>query len=131
LWSAFVIATAFVCWPFDATLRLAQRGSTLWAASGFRLNPRWQLELVNRERLAKAGACIICVNHQSQADILALSNLHGSWRWVSKVEIFRIPFLGWAMKAIGTPGVRRGDKESGQKMLEHCRVWLDRGVSIL
>jgi 1-acyl-sn-glycerol-3-phosphate acyltransferase len=74
---------------------------------------------------------VICVNHQSQVDILALSNLHGSWRWVSKVEIFRIPFLGWAMKSIGTPGVKRGDKASGQKMLEQCRVWLDRGVSIL
>src|SRR5438445_13398047 len=81
-WSVVVIVTALLTWPFDRTLRLAQLGSTLWAASGFRMNPRWSLEARGRERLANAGACVICANHQSQVDILALSTLHGSWRWV-------------------------------------------------
>ena len=129
-WSFVVIATVLVTWPFDRRLRLAQYGATYWAASGFRLNPRWSVETRGREKLDRA-ASVICANHQSKVDILALSTLHGNWRWVSKREVFWIPFLGWAMKAVGTPFVKRGDKESGQKMLAHCRRWLERGVSIL
>jgi 1-acyl-sn-glycerol-3-phosphate acyltransferase len=129
--STFVIILAILSWPFDRTVFPAHRLTTLWAASGFRLNPRWSLEARNRERLARAGASVICVNHLSQVDITALSTLHGNWRWASKAEMFWVPFLGWAMKAVGTPFVRRGDKQSGKRLLEQCRRWLDLGVSIL
>ncbi len=128
---ALVMLAALLLWPVDRNQRVAQLGATLWGHLCFLANPRWKLELRGKERLARAGACVLSANHTSQVDILAISALHGNWRWVSKREIFRIPFLGWAMKLIGTPSVRRGDKESGQKVLAHCRRWLDRGVSIL
>lgn len=132
-----VVCGVFVCvstplvWPFDRTLWIPQRGATIWGHLCFLANPRWSLEVRGRENLARAGPCVLCANHASQVDILAISALHGQWRWVSKSTVFWFPFLGWAMKAIGTPSVRRGDKESGQKMLAHCRRWLERGVSIL
>jgi 1-acyl-sn-glycerol-3-phosphate acyltransferase len=144
LWSAFVwaemaaltaffgiavILAAFLLWPVDRNLRVAQLGATWWAYLCFKANPLWKLEVLGRERMVEGA--ILCANHASQVDILAISALHGQWRWVSKTAVFWVPFLGWAMKAIGTPGVRRGDKESGQRMLAHCRRWLDRGVSIL
>ncbi|MBI3725868.1 1-acyl-sn-glycerol-3-phosphate acyltransferase [bacterium] len=131
VFSTFVIVAAILLWPLDRTSRVAQAGVTVWGHLCFRANPRWHLSVRGRERLRAAGACVLCSNHQSQVDILAISALHGQWRWVSKREIFWIPFLGWAMKAIGCPSVTRGDRSSGQRMLEQCRSWLDRGVSIL
>jgi 1-acyl-sn-glycerol-3-phosphate acyltransferase len=131
VYAIVVILSALLFFPVDRNLRIAQLGATLWAHSCFLANPRWRLEVRGRDNLKKAGPAVICSNHTSQVDILAISALHGNWRWVSKREIFYFPFLGWAMWAIGTPSVKRGDKESGQKMLAHCRRWLDRGVSIL
>lgn len=117
--------------PIDRNQRIAQRLSTLWGAACFRANPRWRVRVVGRERFARRGAAILCANHQSQLDILAISTLHGEWRWLSKAAVFRVPFLGWAMWSIGTPAVKRGDRDSGQRALEKCRAWLDRGVAVL
>jgi 1-acyl-sn-glycerol-3-phosphate acyltransferase len=126
-----VMLAAVLLWPFDQNQRTAQLAATAWGHLCFLANPRWKLEVRGKENLARAGPCVLSANHTSQVDILAISALHGQWRWVSKREVFWIPFLGWAMKLIGTPSVKRGDKESGQRMLAHCRRWLDRGVSIL
>lgn len=126
-----VLVSVALLWPFDRNLRVGQLFATLWAHLCFLANPRWKLEVRGRDTFKRAGTAVLCANHTSQVDILAISSLHGQWRWVSKREMFFFPFLGWAMWAIGTPSVRRGDKESGQKMLAHCRRWLDRGVSIL
>jgi len=127
----FTVLAATLLRPIDPNRRIGQLASTAWGHACFLANPLWKLEIKGRERMKKAGPVVICANHSSQVDILAISALHGQWRWVSKSEMFWFPFLGWGMKAIGSPFVRRGDKESGKKMLEHCRWWLDRGVSIL
>jgi 1-acyl-sn-glycerol-3-phosphate acyltransferase len=129
--AVLVLLSVALLWPFDRNLRVGQFFATVWAHGCFKANPRWSLEVRGRERFRAAGTAVLCANHTSQVDILSVSALHGQWRWVSKREMFFFPFLGWAMWAIGTPSVKRGDKESGQKMLAHCRRWLDRGVSIL
>jgi 1-acyl-sn-glycerol-3-phosphate acyltransferase len=131
VFGVLVMSAGVLLWPIDRNQRVAQLAATLWGHCCFLANPRWKLDVRGKENLARAGACVLSANHTSQVDILAISALHGSWRWVSKREVFYTPFLGWAMKLIGTPAVKRGDKESGQKMLAHCRRWLDRGVSIL
>lgn len=129
--ATLVIVTGILTRPFDRRLRLAQYVGTIWGAAMFRMNPRWSIEVRHPERLESRGAAVVCANHQSNADVFALCVLHGSWRWVSKLEVLWVPFIGWANFVLGTPFVRRGDKESGKKVLAQSKRWLDRGVSII
>ena len=61
-------------------------------------------------RLDKAQ--IFVSNHQSFFDIFALSGyLSVPIIWVAKASLFRIPFLGWAMKAAGYISVERENRK--------------------
>ena len=37
-------------------------------------------------------------NHLSLLDILVLFRLFTHFKWVSKIENFRVPFIGWNMR---------------------------------
>jgi 1-acyl-sn-glycerol-3-phosphate acyltransferase len=49
---------------------------------------------------------------------------------VSKLEIFRVPLIGWNMVLNRYIKLKRGDKESAEKMLRECEMRLDEGSSI-
>ena len=51
------------------------------------------------------------VNHQSAFDIFAvLGFLPLHFKWIARKEIFRIPILGWAMRAAGYISIDREGK---------------------
>ena len=51
-------------------------------------------------------------NHQSLLDILVLFRLFVHFKWVSKIENFRVPCIGWNMSLNRYIKLRRGDRES-------------------
>ena len=54
------------------------------------------------EHVPTEGPVIIASNHQSFFDMLAiLAHVPLPVRFVAKKEVFRIPFFGWAVKAVG------------------------------
>lgn len=56
---------------------------------------------------------LLTPNHCSFLDIFALSAaLPRSVKYVSKAEILRIPFIGWAMQLAGHIALRRADRKS-------------------
>lgn len=124
----FVVGLALA--PVDRSRRVAQALVTVWGHGLVILHPRWRVRTLHRERL-QGGPFVICANHQSFADTLALSALHGHWKWVAKSSVFLVPFMGWGMWAVGYVGVRRGKKESAERMIQDCRRWLARGASVL
>jgi 1-acyl-sn-glycerol-3-phosphate acyltransferase len=52
-------------------------------------------------------------------------------KWMSKIEILRIPYLGWMMALAGDIPVDRGSRESAVKALERCRRTLRNRVSVM
>jgi 1-acyl-sn-glycerol-3-phosphate acyltransferase len=64
-------------------------------------------------------------------DILVLFDLFRPFKWVSKHENFKIPFVGWNMRLNGYVSLVRGDRESVEQMLEECRGLLRRGNPLL
>ena len=70
-------------------------------------------------------------NHLSLIDILVLFRLFTHYKWVSKVENFRVPMIGWNMSLNRYIKLRRGNKSSVVKMLKACRETLDEGSSIM
>jgi 1-acyl-sn-glycerol-3-phosphate acyltransferase len=70
-------------------------------------------------------------NHQSFVDILVLFRLFVHFKWVSKIEMFKIPAIGWNMALNRYIPLRRGDRKSILEMMRACEASLAEGNSIM
>jgi len=129
----FPIALAIYCVTalFDRRRTLLHRFTSFWASLYTWLNPAWPVEIVHRERLHTAGPAVIVANHLSLLDILVLFRLQHHFKWVSKVENFRVPLIGWNMSLCGYIPIERGAKTSVLTMMRRCDEALAHGSSIM
>ena len=72
------------------------------------VTPRWRFEVRGPMPADPRHPYVVVSNHESFADMLLLTHLPWEMKWLSKVEIFRIPFLGWLLWAAMDIGVKRG-----------------------
>jgi 1-acyl-sn-glycerol-3-phosphate acyltransferase len=117
--------------PFDPRRVALHLYSCAWATFYIVVNPVWRTRFHGRERLPWRGAAVLVANHLSLLDILVLYGLFRPFKWVSKEEVFRVPFLGWNMRLNDYVALRRGDRESIRHMMDHCRAHLARGTPVL
>ena len=96
-----------------------------------KMSPFWKVVTEGREKIDPDQAYIIVPNHQSMLDIVFFNMLHHRLRWVSKVEIFRLPIVGQEMKMVKYIELVRGNKASVIKMMEKCVESLKDGISIV
>ena len=61
------------------------------------------------DQLTTGTAYVLAPNHTSPMDIAALLVARPDARFVAAAELFRIPLLGAAMRALGTVPIERGD----------------------
>jgi 1-acyl-sn-glycerol-3-phosphate acyltransferase len=117
--------------PFDPRRSLLHRYTCWWAQLYLRCLPGCQLEVEGREKIVPHTPYVLVANHQSAADIMALSALAVPFKWISKKANFRIPFIGWNMYLNGYIKVEPGNPESVHVTMALCRRWLARGVPSL
>jgi 1-acyl-sn-glycerol-3-phosphate acyltransferase len=117
--------------PFDRKKVVLHQFTCLWASLYTWANPAWPVRVLHRERLHKEGATVMVANHLSLLDILVLFRLFHHFKWVSKIENFRIPCVGWNMSLNGYIKLRRGDKTSVLEMLRQCEEAIAVGNSIM
>lgn len=133
--SGLLFVVAFLIWavtaPFDRRLIALHRFSCFWGAFYLWIQPAWSLRVTGREHADWSQAHVMVSNHESAIDILALYSLFRHFKWVSKIEMFRIPFIGWNMTLNRYLAIRRGDRGSVLKLLENCKETLDQGSSVL
>lgn len=96
-----------------------------------KMSPFWKVIVDGREKLDQKQAYIIIPNHQSLLDIVFFNMLRHRLRWVSKIEIFRVPLVGWEMKMVKYIELIRGNKASVVKMMEKCVESLQDGISVV
>ena len=71
-------------------------------------------------------------NHQSNFDIpVLLGHLTVQFRWLAKMELFKIPIFGRAMRKAGYISIDRNDRESAFGSLEVAAKKIKSGVSVL
>lgn len=116
---------------FDRRRRLLHLYTCLWAYHYVRVLPLWRAHFSDVSRIAPGTTYMMVSNHQSLGDILVLFGLFRHYKWVSKLAIFRVPFIGWNMVLNDYVALRRGDPESIQQMMDACRRHLKRGSSVL
>jgi len=73
---------------------------------------------------------MVVSNHQSQLDILVAFRLFFPFKWVSKAEVFKLPFIGWNMVLNRYIKLKRGDKDSVEQMMIDCEKTISKGSSI-
>jgi len=84
------------------------------------------------EKIRTAGPCILVVNHNSLLDVPCVGVLLDiDYKWVAKREIFRIPFVGWHLRACGHFWIDRSQHRNSQRLEEQFHRVLQSGASIL
>ncbi len=88
--------------------------------------------LHNREKALPGQSYIVCPNHQSHTDILALIQaLPVRFRWVIKKEIVSIPGFGWGVVRTGAIVLDRSQKAEAFRKLKEGADKASGGWSIL
>jgi 1-acyl-sn-glycerol-3-phosphate acyltransferase len=95
------------------------------------LIPIWKIDIEGREKVANGTTYVIISNHQSILDILFINCLRYSYKWISKIENVKVPFLGWYIRMADYITVNRENEESKTQMLEKSYNCLKRGISIM
>ncbi len=133
--SVVMFPVALLCWvltlPFDRRKVILHRLTSFWASLYTWLNPAWPVKVVGREKIDPNETYVMVANHQSLLDIFVLFRLFRHFKWVSKIENFRIPFIGWNMRLNDYIQLKRGDRSSVAVMLRACRENLAVGNSIM
>ena len=140
-WSFVVVSSlvlfpvAVVIWavtsPFDRRKRVLHRFTCFWGSLYTWLNPAWPVRVRNREKAWRDRATVMVANHLSLLDILVVFRTFLDFKWVSKIEAFRVPLIGWNMSLNGYIKLKRGDRDSVVRMLRRCEEALAGGSSIM
>jgi 1-acyl-sn-glycerol-3-phosphate acyltransferase len=134
LTSILFFGIAFFLWALtvlvDRRLVLLHLFTSLWASLYLWVMPPWTVQVEGNRRQAWERNHVIVSNHQSGLDILVAFRLFIPFKWVSKAEMFRVPFIGWNMCLNRYIKLRRGNKESIAQMFADCEKAISRGCSI-
>ena len=143
LWTWLVLAVCLVLWlPTLAIVRLCTLPfdpGAYWAGLLFRkigvvtarLNPLWRFRVTGTMPANPRRPYVVVSNHESFVDILLISHLPWEMKWLSKVEILRIPVLGWNMVLAGDVPVERGTRRSAVQAMRQCASILKRRISVI
>lgn len=118
-------------WPFDRRRVVLHLWGGIWGGLYVWMNPIWRCRITGKQHLPWHGAAVIVANHASLVDILVLYGLLRPFKWVSKAELGRVPFVGWMLWLNDYVLVRRGDRESIRNMIDHCNRHLSAGSPLL
>jgi 1-acyl-sn-glycerol-3-phosphate acyltransferase len=131
--SALLFGPALVLWLltfWQEKKRLLHGYTSFWGAHYLAWAPFAGVRVEGRAEALRAGPCVYVSNHQSMVDILAAFAVRLPYLWVSKLENFYTPFLGWTMVLNGYVPLKRGHIPSIFKMLRRCESRLAKGHSL-
>ena len=126
-WAFFAI-TLFLIFPISVVMH---RLTSWWGWLYTACNPAWRIDVRGREKFRPDEVYVVVANHQSLVDILVLFRVFRHFKWVSKVENFRIPVVGLVMRMNRYIEIVRGQRESVRKMMRECQETLEEGSSVL
>jgi 1-acyl-sn-glycerol-3-phosphate acyltransferase len=142
LFWVFLVVSSLLCFPvalliwavtapFDRRRASLHQFTCFWASLYTWLNPAWPVAIEGRDRIRRDAVYVMVANHQSLLDILVLFRLFVHFKWVAKIELFKIPCIGWNMSLNRYVKLRRGDPDSIADMMATCERRLAEGSSIM
>ena len=129
-WFVVSIIVLGVTYPFDKSRRWVHECSRYICKCLFDL-PRLKRTIDGVENIEKDKSYVMVMNHNSGVDIFAAYKIPLNFRWVSKREVFRVPFMGPLLTIHGDIPIERGNpSEALAKVLSLGKLWLGRGASV-
>jgi 1-acyl-sn-glycerol-3-phosphate acyltransferase len=111
-----VIIGLFGCVPCGTRLQYIWARVILWA---FGID----VEVKGEQYLPEKGGGIVVFNHQSLFDIpILLVSTNKHFRFGAKIELFRIPIFGAAMRAVGTLPIARENRAEVLRVYEEAKA---------
>ncbi|MDR3133155.1 MAG: 1-acyl-sn-glycerol-3-phosphate acyltransferase [Prevotellaceae bacterium] len=115
---------------FDRDRKILHYYSYFWGLQYYWIAPWWHLQVNGLENVAPKKKYIILSNHQSMIDICLLYKIPKPFKWISKKEVLRLPFVGWALWLHRDVLISR-DRTGLKKMMKEAQDYLSRNVSII
>jgi 1-acyl-sn-glycerol-3-phosphate acyltransferase len=115
--------------PFDKTQKLTSKIMLKMGASLIQVMPEWKVKVFGTELYDGKDARVFVCNHQSFLDMPLQASLPYNFKWVSKVELFSVPIMGWFMRLTKQLSINRG-KSSAKDLLNQAIPLLENGISI-
>lgn len=125
------VVALIVCYPFDKPRRVVHELSRAICMCFWKVILPSTRKITGLENIDKTKSYVIVINHNAMTDILALYFLPLNFRWVSKREVFKIPYIGQLLSLHGDIAIDRSrGADSMRKVTEKGKMWISRGVSI-
>ena len=103
-----------------------------WWARGVLLGGFVRLRREGGQRVPRGGPVVFMANHESWLDIPALlSAVPVQVRFLAKKSLFKVPFLGWAISAMGFVPVDRENRREAVRSFEEAAARIRHGRSVL
>ena len=126
----FLVVWVLTFW-WDRRRVAAHMMGTFWAWHYQSLIPFWKLRLEGRKKIPWKRPVVMVANHRSLVDILALYKIRRPFKWTSKDENFRLPFIGMVLSLTNSIRIKRESLRSGAQFLSQAEKEIARGSSIL
>lgn len=118
--------------PFDRERRMVMALSRPVARMVYLFSPVWKVRVEGAEKLDPKQTYVLTANHQSFFDIpLAFFLPVWKFKFVSKVEVRKIPAIGWLLGMRGDIVIRRGTAAAATTVMEEGSAHLKAATSVL
>lgn len=130
----FLILSAvalLITYPFQKSRLIVHEMTRFMVNTFFWVPPLWRRNVIGLENLDRKRSYVIICNHSAMIDIPTLYSIPLNFRWVSKREVFKIPFVGRFLMVHGDICIdRMRGSEAMTQLLSDGKLWLSRGASV-
>jgi 1-acyl-sn-glycerol-3-phosphate acyltransferase len=135
LWTILVtafMAVMIILFSFiTSNANTAHKIATIWARCILAFS-NIKITIRGLSNLNPGRSYILMPNHTSNLDIPVLqAYLPVQFRWLAKVELFKIPIFGHAMKRAGYISIDRSNRKSAIESLNKVAEIIKNGVSVI
>ena len=137
IWATFSLVllsiTALIDLATNKERKLTLRTSYLVARTVYTTCPMWRVKVEGKENLADGKPYVITANHQSFFDIplmFFIPNNRG-FKFVSKIEVRKIPAIGWMLGLRDDIVIRRGTASAATCVMDEGSQHLQGGSSVV
>ncbi len=115
---------------WDERRRIPQHCAVLfWGKLQFWSNPFWRIRVEGRENIGD-GPYLVCCNHQSLVDSMAMLMIGHQVKFISHAKVFKAGLLGPYMRLCGYVSVDPRNPFPAPDVARNIKRWWDLGESI-
>ncbi|MCX7679713.1 MAG: 1-acyl-sn-glycerol-3-phosphate acyltransferase [Spirochaetes bacterium] len=111
--------------------KVASVMGVIWSRMNSYLTPM-VVKVIGKEKIDKKQSYVIIANHQSHYDIFVIYGwLPIDFRWVMKIQLLKVPFLGYSCYKIGHIFIDRSNPQKAKESINAAKDRIKGGTSIM